>query len=158
MPTTSYPSDFNSAAVTEESTPPDMATTTRVSRGEPSRSRVLSIAVLSGATYCAAPPDKPMGSGRAHCVTYYRHSPTGSHPRARSAPGRRLEGREEAAVRPGRVALCALVRRGAPPNARTATAVGRAPRANHWTAKLFSRPPGGPSEAFAGRNRSRLPG
>src|ERR1700724_3507802 len=43
MPTTSYPSDFNSAAVTEESTPPDMATTTLVSCGRPSRSRLLSM-------------------------------------------------------------------------------------------------------------------
>ena len=31
------------AAVTEESTPPDMATTTRVSCGRPSTSRLLSI-------------------------------------------------------------------------------------------------------------------
>ena len=37
------------AAVTEESTPPDMATTTRVSCGRPSTSRLLSIAVVSGA-------------------------------------------------------------------------------------------------------------
>src|SRR6266403_1196940 len=43
MPTTSYPSDFSSAAVTEESTPPDMATTTLVSCGRPSTSRLLSI-------------------------------------------------------------------------------------------------------------------
>src|SRR4029077_9250807 len=49
MPTTSYPSDFNSAAVTEESTPPDMATTTRVSCGRPSRSRLLRIPAAASA-------------------------------------------------------------------------------------------------------------
>src|ERR1700687_5223369 len=43
MPTTSYPSDFNSSAVTEESTPPDIATTTLVSCGRPSISRLLSM-------------------------------------------------------------------------------------------------------------------
>src|ERR1700730_4894094 len=41
MPTTSYPCDFKSAAVVEESTPPDMATTILVSSGRPSRSRLL---------------------------------------------------------------------------------------------------------------------
>src|ERR1700759_3631773 len=41
MRTTSKPCDFNSAAVVEESTPPDMATTTLVSSGRPSRSRLL---------------------------------------------------------------------------------------------------------------------
>src|SRR5882757_4903142 len=50
MPTTSYPSDFNSAAVTEESTPPDMATTTLVSCGRPSRSRLLSMVQVTDAT------------------------------------------------------------------------------------------------------------
>jgi hypothetical protein len=33
IPTTSYPSSRRRAAVTDESTPPDMATTTRVSAG-----------------------------------------------------------------------------------------------------------------------------
>src|SRR5215471_11533213 len=51
---TSKPSALSKAAVTEESTPPDMATTTRVSRGEPSTSRLLSIAVVSGSNLCAA--------------------------------------------------------------------------------------------------------
>src|ERR1700712_2359762 len=50
MPTTSYPWDFNSAAVAEESTPPDMATTTRVSCGRPSRSRLLSMVPVIDAT------------------------------------------------------------------------------------------------------------
>ena len=48
-PTTSYPSDFNSAAVTDESTPPDMATTTLMSCGRPSRSRLLSIGPIVAA-------------------------------------------------------------------------------------------------------------
>src|SRR6185437_14934681 len=43
MPMTSYPSDFKSAAVADESTPPDMATTILVSCGRPSRSRLLSM-------------------------------------------------------------------------------------------------------------------
>src|SRR3954447_15357457 len=49
MPTTSYPSDFNSAAVTEESTPPDIATTTLVSCGRPSISRLLSMFAVTDA-------------------------------------------------------------------------------------------------------------
>src|ERR1700694_1525375 len=49
MPTTSYPSDFNSAAVTEESTPPDMATTILVSCGRPSISRLLSMVPVTDA-------------------------------------------------------------------------------------------------------------
>src|SRR6202161_2691342 len=50
MPTTSYPSDFNSAAVADESTPPDMATTILVSWGRPSRSRLLSMVQVINAT------------------------------------------------------------------------------------------------------------
>src|ERR1700730_18334622 len=47
MPTTSLPSDFNNAAVAEESTPPDMATTILVSCGRPSRPRLLRPTLLS---------------------------------------------------------------------------------------------------------------
>src|ERR1700745_707680 len=47
MPTTSYPCDFNSAAVVEESTTPDLPPTTLVSTGPPSRSRLLSMNVWS---------------------------------------------------------------------------------------------------------------
>src|SRR4029077_210879 len=54
MPTTSYPSDFNSAAVAEESTPPDMATTTLVSCGRPSRSRLLSMVPVIKAIVAAS--------------------------------------------------------------------------------------------------------
>src|SRR6266850_8006086 len=64
MPTTSYPSDLNSAAVTEESTPPDMATTTRVSCGGPSRSRLLRIVTRGQAALLpgqGAPATRPGG-------------------------------------------------------------------------------------------------
>src|SRR5665213_1390634 len=53
MPTTSYPSDFNSAAVADESTPPDMATTILVSCGRPSRSKLLSMAPVIDAIAAA---------------------------------------------------------------------------------------------------------
>src|SRR3977135_1496520 len=54
MPTTSYPSDFNNAAVAEESTPPDMATTILVSCGRPLRSRLLSMVPVIGAIAAAS--------------------------------------------------------------------------------------------------------
>src|SRR5713226_8681821 len=54
MPTTLYPSDFNNAAVTEESTPPDMATTTLVSCGRPLRSRLLSMVPVIAAIAAAS--------------------------------------------------------------------------------------------------------
>src|SRR3954471_16878750 len=53
MPMTLYPSDFSSAAVADESTPPDMATTTRVSCGRPSRSRLLRIPAAASAALLA---------------------------------------------------------------------------------------------------------
>ena len=49
-PTTSHPASRSTAAATDESTPPDMATTTRVSCGRPSRSRLLRIPPAASAT------------------------------------------------------------------------------------------------------------
>src|ERR1700753_608227 len=54
MPATRDPSAFNSAAVADESTPPDMATTTLVSRGRPSISRLLSMVPVIGAIASAS--------------------------------------------------------------------------------------------------------
>src|SRR5262249_34308261 len=83
---TSKPSALSSAAVTEESTPPDMATTTRVSRGEPSTSRLLSIAVVSGSNLCAAPRRCRADGLRA--ALYYRHS----RPRPHGCAGQPRDG------------------------------------------------------------------
>src|SRR5215510_14828426 len=92
MPTTSKPSALSSAAVTEESTPPDMATTTRVSRGEPSTSRLLSIAVVSGSNLCAAPRRCRADGLRA--ALYYRHS----RPRPHGCAGQPRDGDEAPTV------------------------------------------------------------
>src|SRR5262245_48208780 len=77
MPTTSKPSCLSSAAVTEESTPPDMATTTRVSCGRPSTSRLLSIGVcfqlLRPASIGSSHPEGHLAS------LYYRHSTPRPH-------------------------------------------------------------------------------
>src|SRR5262245_50520185 len=72
MPTTSKPSCLSSAAVTEESTPPDMATTTRVSCGRPATSRLLSTASF---------PDVPRGRTRCSRHSYYMYSSTPPHRR-----------------------------------------------------------------------------
>src|SRR5215212_12025746 len=63
MPTTSYPSARKSAAVTDESTPPDIATTTRVSCGLVGKSRLFILAAgparapsMIGATISGEPP------------------------------------------------------------------------------------------------------
>src|ERR1700674_950790 len=72
MPTTSYPSDCNSAAVTEESTPPDMATTTLVSCGRPLRSRLLSMVPVIDAI---AADQKASRSGSFGAVPGRRGSP-----------------------------------------------------------------------------------
>jgi hypothetical protein len=78
--------------VTEESTPPDMATTTRVSCGRPSTSRLLRIAGLGrslGAGDRGRP--RPMRGRRRESSLYYRHStarPHGRWPPARRRPAR----------------------------------------------------------------------
>src|SRR5665213_1703458 len=46
MPTTSYPARLSRPATTEESTPPDMATTTRARAGSPERSRSGAISIV----------------------------------------------------------------------------------------------------------------
>src|SRR3954454_16479884 len=59
MPTTSQPSRFRTAATTEESTPPDIATTTRVAAGSFGRSRLLSMGRSCGL-------ERPLGL-YSHC-------------------------------------------------------------------------------------------
>src|SRR5512139_2330662 len=71
MPTTSYPSALSSAAVTDESTPPDMATTTRVSCGLPSTSRLLSI--VAAAAPRSLSNDLPCRTGQAAAADLSRH-------------------------------------------------------------------------------------
>jgi hypothetical protein len=68
---------FSSAAVVEESTPPDMATTTLVSCGRPSRSRLLRIVPAKIASAAVPhvplpvrvgpPPAEQFGSTRSAC-------------------------------------------------------------------------------------------
>src|ERR1700758_469455 len=71
MPTTSYPASARSAAVTEESTPPDIATTTRVSDGRPSMSRLFSIAVPFGRRCRLGAANLTAGTiGAEACIRY----------------------------------------------------------------------------------------
>src|ERR1700759_2258188 len=76
MPTTSYPSDFSSAAVTEESTPPDIATTTLVSCGRPSISKLLSMVPVIDATAAASEASRSEQSGKS--VPSQRDRPVGT--------------------------------------------------------------------------------
>src|SRR5580698_5691940 len=117
MPTTSYPSAFNSAAVADESTPPDMATTTLVSCGRPSTSRLLSIgaSVMDGEQrlrrgpgthyYMFGPPGRNVGTtvgateSTAGRPRPRRHSPPpGQRPHG-APPDRRRPTRRHARVK-----------------------------------------------------------
>src|SRR6476469_4049044 len=83
MPTTSYPSDFNSAAVAEESTPPDMATTILVSCGRPSRSRLLSMVPVIDFSR-----DRPFGRLATSVEKAFDREGLGALPKKADGPGR----------------------------------------------------------------------
>src|SRR5262245_15696535 len=117
---TSKPSALSKAAVTEESTPPDMATTTRVSRGEPSTSRLLSIAVVSGSNLCAAPRRCRADGPRATLLL------------ALEAPIARLRG-------PARLRI---ERRPFWPGVAPPRYENGACRSNHWVKRCFGKAPG----------------
>src|SRR5262245_17304176 len=114
-----------------------MATTTRVSRGEPSRLGPLSIAVWSGAR--TARPRRWLGSRALSTIIGTRRPDrTRARDRRRAPPrlpkGGRAPSRDLSRRWSAWAPAFRLARR---VNALTATAARRAPEANHWIAKLF---------------------